>query len=141
MKLLAVLLSAVFAGLICNAQAQGQPNCPTTGCVSPNLVFQVPAGSTNPTTAGWTGTNNTYTGTGGGLSGGNQPAYNAETNTLYFGYQQGTAAYTYALSTALQNSGMTWIGYNYSWDYINEGMSKGTLAANLSFNSPNGTSL
>ena len=142
MKLIAVFFSAILvAGLGSCDRAQAQPNCPPAGCVSPNLIFQIPAGTTNPTTSGWTGGAANYTGTGGGVSGGSQPAYNANNNTLYFGYQQGTLAYTYALNTALQNSGMTWTGYNYSWDYINQDYSKGTLSANLSFNSTNGTSL
>lgn len=145
MNLVAVFLSAILVAGLGNcskaqAQAPAGVQLPPSG-TSPNLIFQVPPGVTNPTTAGWTGTNNTYTGTGGGLSGGNQPAYNSNNNTIYFGYQQGTAAYTYALNTALQNSGMTWTGYNYSWEYINQDYSKGTLAANLSFNSTNGTSL
>mgnify|MGYP006288662333 CR=1 FL=1 len=49
MKLFAVVLSALIAGMFCNAQAQ--PNCPSAGCVSPNLIYQVPAGTTNPSTA------------------------------------------------------------------------------------------
>ena len=145
MKLVAVFLSAVFAGLICNAQAQGQPNCPTTGCVSPNLVYMTTnpwqgAAGSNPGT--WT-TNFTSsaTATGGGLSGGSQPAYNTTDGTFIFGYSQATIAYTYALSQALKDSGMTWTGYNYSWDYINQDMSRGNLTANLTFNALNGTSL
>lgn len=113
--------------------------------VSPNLVYM----TTNP----WQGTAGTNPGswttnftssttaTGGGLSGGSQPVYNTETGTFIFGYSQATIAYTYALSTALQNSGMTWTGYNYTWDYINQDMSRGNLSANVSFNALNGTSL
>jgi hypothetical protein len=100
--------------------------------------WQGPAGS-NP--GSWSSNFITTTGNGGGTSGGNQPAYNTTTGTFMFGYTQQQIAYTYALSTALKNSGMTWTGYNYSWDYINEGTTKGTLAANISFNAASGSSV
>jgi len=112
--------------------------------VSPNLVYmttnpwQGPAG-TNP--GSWTNNFTTTTGNGGGFSGGSQPAYNTTTGTFMFGYSQATIAYTYALSQALKDSGMTWTGYNYSWDYFNQDMSRGTLSANLGFTGVDGTSL
>ena len=112
--------------------------------VSPNLVYM----TTNPWpgTAGtnpgsWTNNFTTTTGNGGGVSGGNQPAYNQTTGTFMFGYTTTTIAYTYALSQALKDSGMTWTGYNYSWDYINQDYTRGTLSANLGFNGENGTSV
>jgi len=108
---------------------------PTGPLQSPNLV-----NIANSQTTGWTGTT-PYTGTGGGLSGGSTPGYNATTNTIYFGYTQSTAAYTYAFNEALRNSGMTILGYNYSWSYINQGQTSGTLSANVSFAGTDGTSL
>ena len=111
-------LVALCLAVICWASL-AQPVCPAGGCTSPNLVYstanpwQGPAG-TSP--GSWTGFITTES-TGGGVSGGNQPGYNVATGAFMFGYQQGTAAYTYALSQALKNSGMTWLGYNYSWDY------------------------
>ena len=109
--------------------------------VSPNLVYMTTnpwpgTAETNP--GSWTNNFTTTTGSGGGVSGGNQPAYNQTTGTFMFGYTTATIAYTYALSNALQNSGMTWTGYNYSWDYINQDYTRGTLSANVSFNSNNG---
>lgn len=78
---------------------------------------------------------------GGGYSGGNVPGYNATTNTIMFGYTQSTVAYTYALSQALQSSGLTFTGYNYSWDYLNHGDYRGTLSANINFVGINGATL
>ena len=87
-----------------------------------------------------TGTTATST-TGGGFSGGNTPGYNSTTNTIYFGYTQSTVAYTYAFSQALQNSGMNITGYNYGWEYFNEGDYSGNLSAKVNFAALNGTSL
>ena len=138
------LTAILVAGFGSCSKVQAQPNCPSAGCVSPNLVYM----TTNPWpgTAGtnpgsWTNNFTTTTGNGGGVSGGSQPAYNQTTGTFMFGYTTTTIAYTYALSQALKDSGMTWTGYNYSWDYINQDMSRGNLSANLTFNALNGTSL
>ena len=142
MKLIAVLFSALlFAGLSVHNSAIAQPSGNLT---SPNLVYmttnpwQGPAGS-NP--GSWSNNFTTTTGSGGGLSGGNQPAYNATTGTFMFGYVQSTIAYTYAFSQALQTSGMTILGYNYSWDYINQDYTRGSLSANFTVNSTSNTSL
>lgn len=102
---------------------------------SPNLV-----NTTNSQSSGWVGTI-PYTGTGGGYSGGSTPGYNAATNTIHFGYNQGTAAYTYAFSQALQNSGMTITGYNYSWQYLNQNPYNGTLSAKVNFAAVDGSPL
>lgn len=120
------------------------PPQPTGTLTSPNLVYstanplQVPAGTTPPYT--WSGFTVTES-TGGGLSGGNQPGYNVSTGHFMFGYTQSTIAYNYALSTALKNSGMTWLGYNYAWEYYNQDLARGTLTANVTFNAVNGTVL
>ena len=144
-KLLVLILAIGFLvfSVQNNAVAQPQPSCPPGGCVSPNLVYSTknpwngPAG-TQPYS--WSGFDVT-TSTGGGISGGSKPGYNTETGTFMFGYTQSTIAYNYALSTALKSSGMTWNGYTYSWDYLNEGYTRGTLSANLAFNAVNGTTL
>ena len=109
------------------AKAQTEPPL-----VSPNLIGDgySPITGTTP-----------YTGTGGGYSGGSTPGYNASTNTIYFGYMQSTVAYTYAFSQALQNSGMTILGYNYSWNYLNQGDSSGNLSATVNFVGLGGSSL
>lgn len=78
---------------------------------------------------------------GGGVSGGYQPAYNATTNTVIFGYVSGTVAYRYAFSQALQNSGISILGYNYAWQYYNQDYSRGTANATVSVDAPNGTLL
>lgn len=128
MKLVAILASFLIVGS-CSVEAQS----PTTGnLVSPNLIgggYSTPTGTTP------------YTGTGGGYSGGSTPGYNSTTNTIHFGYTQSTVAYTYAFSQALQNSGMTILGYNYSWNYLNQGDSVGNLSATINFAGVGGSSL
>lgn len=142
MKKFLVLILALGC-LICSAQ-NNTPAPPTGTQTSPNLVYttmnpwQGPAGTTAPYT--WSGFSTT-TSTGGGTSGGSLPGYNSTTGIFMFGYTQNTINYTYALSTALKNSGMTWLGYNYSWDYINQGMTKGNLSATVTFDGTNGSAL
>lgn len=133
-------LALCLALISCVSLAQ---QLPTGTQTSPNLIYStvnpyLGTPGTEPYT--WSGFTVTES-TGGGLSGGNVPGYNVTTGTFMFGYQQGTVAYSYALSTALKNSGMTWLGYNYSWDYINQGYSRGTLSANVNFTATNGTVL
>lgn len=108
---------------------------PPSGGTSPNLV-----NTTNSQSSGWVGTIPT-TSTGAGYEGGETPGYNSTTNTIMFGYTQGTAAYTYAFSQALRDSGMTILGYNYSWEYINHGESRGSLSAAVNFAGTSGLSL
>lgn len=139
MKVVAFLASLVFCGFVFAQTNTSQ--LPTGIQTSPNLIGIC----TVPTTSGvcaanWQGTTAT-TSDGGGYSGGNQPGYNATTNTIMFGYTQSTAAYTYAFNTALQNSGMSITGYNYKWDYINEGMTSGNLTGKVNFAGIDGTSL
>lgn len=135
------LIALCLAAIACVSLAQQQP---TGTLTSPNLVYSTvnpwngPAGSTPPHT--WQGFVVTES-TGGGLSGGNQPGYNVSTGTFMFGYQQSTVAYNYALSTALKNSGMTWLGYNYAWEYFNQDLARGNLTASVAFNSTGGTAL
>jgi hypothetical protein len=125
MKLVALLAGFLIAGFgSCSLKAQTLN--------SPNLI-----GSPYSTITGTI----PYTGAGGGVSGGSTPGYNSTTNTIHFGYTQSIAAYTYAFNQALQNSGMTILGYNYSWSYLNQGDSEGTLSAKVNFAGTDGTSL
>lgn len=137
MKQLIALCLAVLSLAVSGQQTA------TTTQTSPNLVYTTtnPYPGTAGTSPGsWTGFITTESG-GGGLSGGNVPAYNSALGQFMFGYQQGTVAYRYAVSSALQSSGMTWLGYNYSWEYYNQDLSRGTLSAAVDFASTNGTSL
>jgi hypothetical protein len=137
-KIIALCLAALC---VFGSQAQ-VPQPPSGTLISPNLVGictpgQVPVnGACTPT---WTGT--TPITAIGGTTGGTSPGYISSTNTIAFGWQSKTAAYTYAFSTALQNSGMTILGYNYSWEYLNQDFSKGTLTANVNFAGTSGSSL
>lgn len=128
-----LLLLTVFAALVSPVSSAYD----TTS----NLVYT----TVNPPPDGWEG--NTWSGftnnvtNGQGFSGGNQPNYNPVTGTFMFGYSEGTVAYTHALSQALRNSGLNIIGYNYAWEYLNYGMSRGTLSAAVSFTSTNNATL
>lgn len=140
MKVVKVLAAVLMAGFL-SSHGTAQVPTPSGTLVSPNLISIC----SSPTTSGvcenqWSNTT-TYTGTGGGLSGGSTPGYNSSTNTIYFGYQQATVANIYAFNTALQNSGMSILGYNYSWQYLNQDMSSGNLSAAVNFAGTNGTSL
>ena len=119
-------MKKIIAALLLFAVTQAQAEIYT----SENLI-----GSYNLT--GTVGTDST----GGGYSGGDVPGYNATTNTILFGYTPSTVAYTYALSQALQTSGIVFTGYNYSWDYLNFGDSRGSLTANVNFIGINGATL
>ena len=147
MKIIALAFAFLMVGFgSCSVKAQTPQTvniAPSGVMASPNLIYMTtnPNGGPTGTSPGsWSSFAITTT-NGGGISGGNQPAYNTSTGTFMFGYTQQQVAYTYALSQALRDSGMTWTGYNYSWDYINQDFTKGTLAANLSFNTSAGTSL
>lgn len=105
------------------------------------VVSSVSAEQTaNLITNTWSGATN-YTGTGGGFSGGNIPGYNASTNTVYFGYSQGTVAQTIAINNALQGSGVQVGGVNYGMSYLNGGDAYGTLSLSVNVTSNNGSNL
>jgi hypothetical protein len=133
MNLVSVVVVAILAAGLgtCSVKAQ-TANVPDGPMKSPNLVG-APYSNITGTTP--------ITIPGGGYSGGNTPGYNSSTNTIYFGYTQSVAAYTYAFNQALRDSGMTILGYNYSWDYLNQGQASGTLSAAVNFAGTNGTSL
>lgn len=124
MRLVSVLVVFILAILLGNCHAQAQ-----TVQTTPNLV-----------TNSWTGVIPS-TSTGGGFSGGNVPAYNSSTNTIMFGYNQGTAAQTFAINQALSGSGVQIGGYNYSWQYLNNGSTGGTLSSTIKLTSPTGSTL
>jgi hypothetical protein len=126
MKFIATVI--LVAGLLgfCSPIANAQS-------VTPNLI-------TSGTNHTWTGVTNGTT-TGGGFSGGSTPAYNASTNTIYFGYNQATVGQVIAINNALQGSGVQVGGYNYSWQYLNNSSTGGTLSSTISLKSPTGTTL
>ncbi len=70
----------------------------------------------------------------GGVSGGNQPAYNPTKNTIMFGYTQGRMTQHIYLNKVFENSGanIQIQGYKYSLDYINNGLSRGTANFDVS---------
>ena len=121
----AIILVAGFLGF-CSPKTSAQ----TT---TPNLI-------TSGASHTWSGVVNSTT-TGAGFSGGSTPAYNASTNTIYFGYNQATVAQTIAINNALQGSGVQVGGYNYSWQYLNNSSTGGTLTSTIKLTSPTGSTL
>lgn len=99
----------------------------TTGNLITNTWSGAPSSTTSP----------------GGYSGGYQPTYNTSTNTIQFGYNQGTASQTIAVNTALANAGtgIQVTGFNYGWKYYNQDMNRGTLTGNIGFTSATGSPL
>jgi hypothetical protein len=81
---------------------------------------------------------NTVTGTSGGVSGGNVPAYNPSTGNIIFGYTLATVSQSIAINSALAaaGTGIQLSGYKYSWeinnDLTNGGGNRGTLTGNVS---------
>jgi hypothetical protein len=113
------------------------------GTVSSPVTAQTPIVSQNiltPTVGSWAGT---VAGQAGGLDGGGTgPAFNSATNTIIFGYTQGTttqsiSAQTFALQHALNlsNSGIKIQGYNYSWKIDNSGLNAGLLTGKVDLTS------
>ena len=92
----------------------------------------------------WT---NTVTGTAGGVSGGNIPAYNPSTGNIIFGYTQATVSQSIAINNALATAGtgIQLSGYKYQWqinnDLNNGGGNRGTLTANVSLTGATGNVL
>jgi hypothetical protein len=123
-RLVVVLVVFILAMILghCSAQAQSVQT-------TPNLVTNTWSGAI-PSTS-----------TGGGFSGGHVPEYNSSTNTIMFGYNQATVAQTYAINQALAGSGVQIGGYNYSWQYLNNGSTGGTLSSTIKLTSPTGSTL
>jgi len=92
----------------------------------------------------WT---NTVTGSAGGISGGNIPAYNPSTGNIIFGYTQATVSQSIAINNALATAGtgIQLSGYKYQWqinnDLTNGGGNRGTLTANVSLTGATGNVL
>jgi hypothetical protein len=124
MRLVVVFVVFILAIMLdhCHAQAQSVQT-------TPNLV-----------TNNWSGAIPS-TSTGGGFSGGHVPEYNSSTNTIMFGYNQATVAQTYAINQALAGSGVQIGGYNYSWQYLNNSSTGGTLSSTIKLTSPTGSTL
>jgi hypothetical protein len=92
----------------------------------------------------WT---NTVTGSAGGISGGNIPAYNPSTGNIIFGYTQATVSQSIAINNALATAGtgIQLSGYKYQWqinnDLNNGGGNRGALTANISLTGTTGNVL
>ena len=130
MKRLLVSLLFVLSGIVNSQQVDGQ-----TGNIVYTTLNPPPPGA--PYT--WSGFIPSQT-NGGGLTGGNIPAYNTTTGTFIFGYMPGTVAYTTGINFALANAGtgLQVNGYKYSWQYFNQDYSRGTLSGNISVTNNSG---
>ena len=121
MKYLLALLLIISSSWLSAQEGTTQINAETG-----NIVYT----TLNPPPPGapytWNGFVNLNTG-GGGLQGGNIPAYNSQTGTFIFGYMPGTVAYTTAVNFALAaaGTGIQVNGFKYSWEYFNQDFSRG----------------
>lgn len=80
---------------------------------------------------------------GGGLTGGNVPAYNPSTGTFMFGYMQGNISYATGINAAMSaaGTGIQVSGFRYSWKYFNQDFSRGSLTGNISVTNSGGATL
>ena len=101
-------MSWLFFSSFCNAQdIQLTPNVITNN----NWSGAVVGGSISP----------------GGTTGGSKPAYNPSTNTILFGYTQGSVEQSIIMSNVFENTGIRVYGYELSAHFMNSGYSRGTL--------------
>ena len=107
-----------------------------------NIVYTTvnPAPATAQGAYTWGGFTTTES-NGGGLFGGFQPGYNTSTGTFMFGFMPGTVSYGIAVNAALQaaGTGIQVNGFRYSWNYLNQDFSKGTLTGNISLTNSGGS--
>lgn len=129
--------------MLCFSQySNAQQIDPTTG----NLIYtdaNPPPGGYAAQGASWSGSFVGTNSNGGGFSGGNVPGFNPATGTWMFGYNQGTVSYSTSIPVAFANagSGVLVNGYTYSWNYLNQDFSRGTLSANINIRSNTGAVL
>ena len=125
------LLAAVIAAWACSSAAQD---------VTGNLIYtnfnQPPPG----TVYSWSGFINTESG-GGGLSGGQVPAYNAYLGQFMWGYMPGTINYSMAVNSALQGTGLRITGIQYGLEYWNQDLSRGSLSTTVTLRGTSGNVL
>lgn len=99
--------------------------------VTGNLIYT----SMNPPPPGsaysWSGFTLTESG-GGGLSGGDMPAYNPYVGQFMWGYTPGTINYSLGVGSVLQGTGLQIIGLQYGLEYFNQDFSRGSLSATWS---------
>jgi hypothetical protein len=137
MKRLLALLLLVVSPAFAQQYTPGPyiPASPPTG-ETENLIYTTLNPPPEGTQFTWTGFINSTT-NGGGLSGGNVPAYNGQTGTFIFGYAQGTVTYNLFDSPEFPNAGTLIDSFKYSWEYFNQDFSRGTLSASIKFYDPN----
>ena len=97
-----------------------------------NIIYTTLNPPPEGTQFNWTGFVPYNTG-GGGLEGGNIPAYNTETGTFIWGYMQGTVTYNFYGNSFWPNDDSMVNGFKYSWEYFNQDFSRGSLTGNISF--------
>lgn len=132
-SVLALLSTSVFAQYISGPVGQIDGD---TGNLVYTTVNPPPPGVDPYTWGGFTNTSST----GGGYSGGSTPAYNPTTGVFMFGYNRGTISYSTPLNYALASVGsnVNVNGFKYSWDYINQDYSRGTLTGNINVTNKSG---
>lgn len=125
-------LIAILAMLLLGPAMAQEVMPPTVGQMETgNIIYT----TLNPPPQGaqfnWSGFINFNTG-GGGLQGGDTPAYNSQTGTFVWGYGQGTVTYNFYGNSDWPTSGIQVDGFKYSWEYFNQDFSRGFLSGNIS---------
>ncbi len=115
------MVSAACSVLLCLSYSVCNAQVDATSQVTGNII-----------TNNWQGT--TPISGYGGLSGGYQPGYISNQQSIVFGYSQGTASQQIAIDAALSaaGTGVELKGYNYSWYYYNNDMNRGNLSGTIS---------
>ncbi|NDB82442.1 MAG: hypothetical protein EB127_06845 [Alphaproteobacteria bacterium] len=128
-KLLFILLSCIIGPVYAQDYTPG-PYVPPPQETS-NLIYSTVNPPPEGTQYQWSGFIPLNTG-GGGLQGGNIPAYNSNTGTFVFGYMQGNINYNLFSSPEWpKNNGFDISGFKYSFEYFNQDFSRGTLSVGL----------
>lgn len=136
MKKLLALLATLFLGPAMAQEIIPGPYVPPP-IETPNLIYTTLNPAPEGTQYQWSGFIPNNTG-GGGLQGGNIPAYNSLTGTFIFGYTQGNINYNLSNSPEWPNSnGFEVNGFKYSFEYFNQDFSRGTLSVGFNFRAPN----
>ena len=108
--------------------------------VTGNLIYSTANPAPPGTVLQWSGFIQTES-TGGGLSGGHIPGYNASTSTFMFGYAQNTIGYALAVNSALSGTGIGIGGVQYGFRYFNQDFNRGFLSTSVSLLGSTGQTL
>jgi hypothetical protein len=126
--LIAILMSLLLGPAMAQELVPPAPVPMETG----NIIYTTLNPPPEGTQFNWNGFINLNT-DGGGILGGNIPAYNSQTGTFIWGFLQGTVTYNFYGNSFWPNDDSMVNGFKYSWEYFNQDFSRGSLTGNISF--------